>query len=143
VEASLGEPVAWLEAGQTVHTPSALSMLDRPVSYVIARRSAEGTPIQQLDYRFKDLVRPAAQDYPVDLRRAFDKAFSSSSCGNARDPVCAITFNNKEGGGRLSGGKLSLGDLWIPDDARGPALQMVKADENLGNGDPVFLVCLY
>jgi hypothetical protein len=143
VEAALGEPVAWLEAGQTVHTPAGLTMLDRPVSYVIAKRSAEGAPVQQLDYRFGDLVRPAAQDYPADLRKAFDKAFASSSCGKARDPVCAITFNNREGGGRLSGGKLSLGDLWIPDDARGPALQLVKADENLGNGDPVFLVCLY
>jgi hypothetical protein len=143
VEASLGEPVAWLEAGQTVHTPAGVTMLDRPISYVIAKRSAEGAAVQQLDYRFSELVRPADQDYSPELRKAFDKAFNSSVCGKARDPVCAITFSNKEGGGRLSGGKLSVGDLWIPNDARGPALQMVKADENLGNSDPVFLVCLY
>lgn len=143
VEAALGEPVAWLEAGQTVHAPAGLTMLEKPVSYVIARRSAEGERIQQLDYRFDGLIRPADQDYPPDLRKAFDKAFNSSVCGKDRDPVCAITFSNKEGGGRLSGGKLSVGDLWIPDDARGPALQLVKADEDLGNGDPVFLVCLY
>jgi hypothetical protein len=143
LEASLGEPVAWLEAGQTVHAPSGLAMLDRPVSYVIAKRPAEGSSIQQLDYRFNGLVRPGDQEYPSDLRKAFDKAFNSSVCGKDRDPVCAITFSNKEGGGRLSGGKLSVGDLWIPDDARGPALQLVKADESLGNGDPVFLVCLY
>ncbi|MXP40298.1 hypothetical protein GRI75_01400 [Altererythrobacter soli] len=143
VEAALGETVAWLEAGQTVHTPAGLTMLDKPVSYVIAKRSAEGERIQQLDYRFNGLIRPADQEYPSDLRKAFDKAFNSSVCGKDRDPVCAITFSNKEGGGRLSGGKLSVGDLWIPDDARGPALQLVKADENLGNGDPVFLICLY
>lgn len=143
VEASLGETVAWLEAGQTVHTPSGLTMLDKPVSYVIAKRPAEGRPIQQIDYRFSNLLRAANQDYPPDLRKAFDKAFSSSVCGKDRDPVCAISFSDSEGGGRLSGGKLSVGDLWIPDDARGPALQLVRADEDLGNGDPVFLVCLY
>jgi hypothetical protein len=142
-ETSLGETVAWLEAGQTVHTPAGLTVLGKPVSYVIARRPAEGRPIQQLDYRFGDLVRPYDQDYPLDLRQAFDKAFSASVCGKSRDPVCAITYSNKEGGGRLSGGKLSVGDLWIPDEARGPALPLVQADYDLENGDPVFLVCLY
>ena len=142
-ETSLGEPVAWLEAGQTVHTPVGLTVFGKPVSYVIAKRPAEGRSIQQLDYRFDDLVRPYDQEYPLDLRQAFDKAFSASVCGRSRDPVCAITYSNKESGGRLSGGKLSVGDLWIPDEARGPALPLVQADYDLDSGDPVFLVCLY
>jgi hypothetical protein len=143
IEATLGETVAWLEPGQTVHTPAGLTILGKSVSYVIARRPAEGSPIQQLDYRFGDLVRPYDQDYPLDLRQAFDQAFSASACGRSGNAVCAVAYSNKEGAGRLSGGKLSVGDLWIPDEARGPALPLVQADTDLENGDPVFLVCLY
>jgi hypothetical protein len=143
-ETSLGETVAWLEPGQTVHTPAGLTILGKQVSYVIAKRPAEGSPIQQLDYRFGDLVRPYDQDYPLDLRQAFDQAFSASACGTSRNPVCAVAYSGgREGAGRLSGGKLSVGDLWIPDEARGPALPLVQADYDLESGDPVFLVCLY
>lgn len=142
-EASLGETVAWLEPGQTVHTPSGLKVLDKPVSYVIARRPAEGRPIQELHFRLQGLVRPYDQEYPLDLRRAFDKAFSASACATSTPPVCTMVYDGKTGAGRLSGGKLSLGDLFIPDDARGPALPLVEADYDTENGDPVFLVCLY
>lgn len=142
-EASLGETVAWLEPGQTVHTPAGLTILGKPVSYVIARRSAEGGSIEELHYRFSDVVRPYDQAYAADLREAFDEAFSTSGCGGSRDPVCAVAYQNQSGAGRLSGGKLSVGDLWIPDEARGPALSLVQADYDLDGADPVFLVCLY
>ena len=142
-ETSLGEPAAWLESGQTVHTPAELTILGKPVSYVIAKRSAEGSRINELDYRFRDMIRTYDEEYPLDLRKAFDEAFAASACGTSRNPVCAVAYDNKAGAGRLSGGKLSVGDLWIPADARGSALPLVEADSELDNGDPVFLVCLY
>ena len=143
-ETTLGETVAWLEPGQTVHAPADLTMFGTPVSYVLVKRESDGGPIVELDYRFKDVVRAAGEEYPIELRRAFDEAFTSNSCGAGSNPVCTVAFNSRDGGqGRITGGKLSMGDLWIPDDARGPALPLVQQDFDAENGDPVFLVCLY
>lgn len=143
-ETTLGETVAWLEPGQTVHTPADLTMFGAPVSYVLVKRASEGGPIIEVDYRFKDVVRGAGEEYPIELRRGFDKAFTSDSCGARSNPVCTVAFNSKDASeGRITGGKLSMGDLWIPDDARGPALPLVQEDFDAENGDPVFLICLY
>jgi hypothetical protein len=140
--ASLGDPVAWLGAGQTVHAPAGLTMLGQPVAYVIAVRSGAdaSATLTELDYRLKGLNRPYGNRYTVDLRKAFDKGFAGSDCGGASNASCVVDY--KAGAnGDLSGSELSEGNITMPKDAHGDGLGPVKADYNLDGADPVFLIC--
>ena len=143
LEAALGEPVAWLGAGQTVHTPAGLTMLGQPVGYVIAKRSGEGAAIGELDYRLQGAVRAFGERYPDDLRRAFDKEAPGAGCGGSNGGSCVVGVNSRGEPGQLSGVELGQGNLSVPADARGPALALVEADYDLEDADPVFLVCLF
>ena len=143
LEAALGEPVAWLGAGQTVHTPAGLTMLGQPVGYVIAKRSGEGAAIGELDYRLQGAVRAFGERYPDDLRRAFDKEAPGAGCGGSNGGSCVVGVNSRGEPGKLSGVELGQGNLSVPADARGPALALVEADYDLEDADPVFLVCLF
>ena len=139
---SLGDPVGWLEPGQTVHAPAGLTMIGQPVAYVIAIRSSgdAAAPISELDYRLQG-NRPYGQRYTVELRKAFDKGFNGSDCasGNAS---CVVDF--KAGAaGEFSGAEWSEGNIAIPKEAHGDGLAPVKADYNLDGADPVFLICHY
>jgi len=140
---ALGEPVGWLGAGQTVHAPAGLTMIGQPVSYVLAVHAGSdaAAPITQLDYRLQGLNRPYGQRYAVDLRKAFDKGFTGSSCasGNAS---CLVDYKTNAAGD-FSGAELSEGDITIPKEAHGDGLAPVKADYKLDGADPVFLVCHY
>jgi hypothetical protein len=139
---SLGDPVGWLAAGQTVHAPAGLTMIGQPVAYVIAIRSSgdAAAPISELDYRLQG-NRPYGERYTVALRKAFDKGFNGSDCasGNAS---CVVDFK-ASAAGEFSGAELSEGNLSIPKDAHGDGLAPVKADYDLDGADPVFLVCHY
>ncbi len=140
---SLGEPVGWLGAGQTVHAPAGLTMVGQPVGYVLAVHSSAdaAAPITELDYRLQGVNRPYGERYAVALRKAFDKAFTGSNCasGNAS---CVVDYK-ASAAGDFSGAELSEGDITMPKDAHGDGLAPVKADYKLDSADPVFLVCHY
>nr|WP_166177590.1 hypothetical protein [Altererythrobacter segetis] len=140
---ALGEPVAWLGAGQTVHTPADLTMVGQPVSYVLAFRAsgAADAPVSELDYRLKGQTRPYGTRYAVDLRKAFDKGFNGSDCASGNNS-CVVDYK-ASAAGDFSGAELSEGNIAIPKDAHGDGLGAVKADYNLDSADPVFLVCHY
>jgi len=141
---SLGDPVAWLAAGQTVHAPAGLTMVGQPVSYVLAVHAsgAADAPITELGYRLQGVRRPYGARYPVDIRKAFDKGFEGSACGTANNTSCVVDYK-ANAAGELSGAELSEGDITMPKDAHGDGLAPVKADYNLDGADPVFLVCHY
>jgi hypothetical protein len=139
--AALGEPVAWLAAGQTVHAPAGLTMLGHPVAYVIGVH-ADGdaaAPITELDYRLQGLSRPYGDRYAVDLRKGFDKGFNGSNCGSANNTSCVVDYK-ASAAGDLSGAELSEGNITMPKEAHGDGLGPVKADYNLDGSDPIFLV---
>jgi hypothetical protein len=140
--AALGEPVAWLEAGQTVHAPAGLTMVGHPVTYVIAFHAGGTGPIAELDYRLQGLNRPYGDRYAVDLRKAFDQGFKGSNCGSAQNTSCVVDYK-ANADGDLSGAELSEGNISMPKEARGDGLAPVKADYDLDGSDPVFLVCHY
>ncbi len=141
--AALGEPVAWLATGQTVHTPAGLTMLGHPVAYVITFHAGDGTgPITELDYRLQGLNRPYGDRYSVDLRKAFDKGFEGSNCGSAQNASCVVDYQ-ANADGDLSGAELSEGNISMPKEAHGDGLVPVKADYNLDGSDPIFLACHY
>jgi len=143
LESSFGEPVAWLEPGQTVHQPAELTVVGQPVSYVLViRASGEGGPITELDYRLRGNTKPFGERYSVDLRQAFDKSFSASECGSARNVPCAVVFKSSAAD-QFNGAELSEGDLSIPKEAHGDGLPLVEADYDLADADPVFLACHY
>lgn len=141
---ALGEPVAWLGAGQTVHAPAGLTMLGQTVAYVIVvHASADAAaPITELGYRLQGLNRPYGNRYTVDLRKAFDKGFSGSNCGSGNSTSCLVDYKSNAAGD-LSGAELSEGNITMPKEAHGDGLGPVKADYNLDGADPVFLVCHY
>lgn len=142
--AALGDPVAWLEAGQTVHAPAGLTMVGRPVSYVIAFHAGDAGagPISELDYRLQGVNRPYGDRYTVDLRKAFDGGFKGSNCGSAQNTSCVVDYK-ASADGDLVGAELSEGNISMPKEAHGDGLGPVKADYNLDGSDPVFLVCHY
>ena len=141
VLASLGEPVGWLGAGQTVHAPPGLTMIGQPVAYVLAVRASgdAAAPVVELDYRLQGITRPYGDRYAVDVRKAFDKGFAGSNCASA-NASCLVDYK-ANAAGDFSGAELSEGNVTIPKDAHGDGLGPVKADYNLDGADPVFLVC--
>jgi hypothetical protein len=140
---ALGDPVGWLAPGQTVHAPAGLTMLGAPVGYAIVfRASADASaPITEIDYRLGTLTRPYGDRYAIDVRKAFDKGFSGSTCASANSS-CLIDAKTSTAGD-FSGAELSEGNITMPKDAHGDGLAPVKADYNLDSADPVFLVCHY
>lgn len=140
---SLGDPVGWLAAGQTVHAPTGLTMLGQPVAYVIAVRTSgdAAAPVTELDYRLQGIMRPYGSRYSVDVRKAFDKGFNGSNCASA-NASCLVDYKASTVG-EFSGAELSEGNVTMPKDAHGDGLGPVKADYNLDSADPVFLVCHY
>jgi hypothetical protein len=140
---SLGDPVGWLAAGQTVHAPAGLTMIGQPVAYVIAVRAGgdAAAPVTELDYRLQGLTRPYGDRYAVDVRKAFDKGFAGSNCASA-NASCLVDYKTNTAGD-FSGAELSEGNVTMPKEAHGDGLAPVKADYNLDSADPVFLVCHY
>jgi hypothetical protein len=140
--ATLGNPAATLGAN-TVHTPAGVTVLDLPVSYVIAHRASEGGPIAELHYRLQGAVRPFGERYPIELRKAFDKEAPGSECGGTKAVSCAVAVRSKGDPGHISGMELGPGDPALPNDKSAPAYALLEADYDIADGDPVFLVCLY
>jgi hypothetical protein len=144
IATALGEPVGWLAAGQTVHAPAGLTMLGQPVAYVIAMHAGgdAAAQITELDYRLQGLTRPYGDRYALDLRKGFDKGFTGSNCGSAKNTSCVVDYKTSAAGD-LSGAELSEGNITMPKEARGDGLGPVKADYDLDGADPIFLVCHY
>lgn len=145
LESSLGDVAATLKPGSEVYQPAGLTMVGAPVSYILVTRqdqSDEG-PIVRLDYRLGGVVRKFGDRYSPELRKAFDKGFTGSQCGSEKGVACVVSYQESSATRRLTGAELSSGELSIPKDASGPALPLVKADYDLDDADPVFLVCRY
>lgn len=142
--ATLGEPVAWLGAGQTVHAPTGMTMIGQPVAYVIAIHASgdAASPVTELGYRLQGISRPYGNRYSPELRKAFDQGFKGSNCGSGGNASCLVDYKTNADGD-LSGAELSEGNITMPKEAHGDGLGPVKADYNLDGADPVFLVCHY
>jgi hypothetical protein len=140
---SFGDPAAGLEPGQTLHRPAGLTIIGHPVSYVLVSRvgGSETGAVSELDYRLEGATRPYGERYPADLRKAFDKGFTGSNCGSGNSS-CVIAFTGSSAG-QIADAELSEGELSVPKEAHGDGLSLVKADLDLANADPVFLVCVY
>jgi hypothetical protein len=140
---TLGDPVGWLAAGQTVHAPAGLTMLGLSVAYVLVMRPSgdAAAPVAELDYRLQGATRPYGDRYEIDLRKAFDKGFTGSNCASA-NASCLVDYKTSTPGD-FSGAELSEGNVTMPKEAHGDGLGPVKADYNLDSADPVFLVCHY
>jgi hypothetical protein len=140
---SLGDPAAWLAPGQTLHRSAGLTIIGHPVSYVLVNRAggSETGAVSELDYRLEGATRPYGQRYPADLRKAFDKGFAGSNCGSGNSS-CVIAFTGGSAG-QIADAELSEGELAMPKGAHGDGLTLVKADLDLADADPVFLVCVY
>ena len=138
---ALGEPVGWLVAGQTVHTPSAQTMMGLPVSYIVVVHSggAADAPVTELFYRLQGSSKPFGQRFALDVRKAFDKDFPGADCEKTS---CSMGFKTTATG-QLVDAALSEGELSLPKEAHGDGLKLVKADMNLANADPVFVDCNY
>lgn len=143
LEATFGEVVAWPDAGQTVHAVQGLVVFEQPVAYVLAKRSAEGEPIESLNYRLQGLFRKVGQPHLKSLRNAFDAEFKGADCGESTQSTCGVLYDKVFGVGSFNGAEIGSGELWISDDARGPQLSLVEADFDLPDSDPVFVVCFY
>jgi hypothetical protein len=140
---ALGEAAGALDDGQTVYQPAGLTMLGASVSYVVAMRQPGKDPIEELDYRLGKSMRKYSERYPLDLRKAFDQAYSGSKCGGDKVTSCSIAFQSNAAAGRLAGVQLGEGSFEVPAGASGAAIPLVKEDFASDDQGPMFLVCLY
>jgi hypothetical protein len=139
-----GDPVGWLQDGQTVHQPTGVTILGAPVSYVVVTREAGKDTIEEIDYRFGGVTRKYTERYPLDLRKAFDGAYAGARCAGDKVTSCAVAFQaTSSSSGRLAGVELGEGPADVPASAHGPAIAQVKADYASDDQGPVFLACLY
>ena len=138
-EASFGEPVAWPDDGQTVHTPAGLKILDRPVSYVLVKRGGGGQ-IDEIAYRLQGMQRKVGQPHDSGLLKAFDEEFDGAKCAGVQQSSCGVAYRGDD---PFSGAQIGSGEVYVGSGARGPSLALVKADYDLLDADPVFLVCFY
>ena len=141
LEASFGEPVAWPEEGHTVHTLAGLTVLDRPVSYVLVKRDGAGGRIEEIGYRLQGMQRKVGQPHDPQLLKAFDDAFDKANCANSKESTCGVIY--RPDGRAFTGAQIGNGEVDIARSARGPSLALIKADYDLLDADPVFLVCYY
>ena len=138
LEASFGEPVAWPDEGQTVHTPAGLTALGHPISYVLVKRSSER--IEEIDYRLEGMQRKVGQPHDAQLLKAFDDEFDGAKCAGVKQSSCGVAYR---GDGPFSGAQIGSGEIYVGSDARGPSLALIEADYDLADADPVFLACFY
>lgn len=141
LEASLGEPVAWPDEGQTVHTPAGLTVLGHPVSYVLVKRGGAGGRIDEIGYRLQGLERKVGQPHDQRLLRDFDAEFDSADCADSKESSCGVVY--RPNGGTFTGAEIGSGEVYVARDARGPSLALIRTDYDLPDSDPVFLVCFY
>jgi len=137
----LGEPVAWPGDGQTLHTPAGLSVLDRPVSYVLVRHDDPAGPVSEIAYRLQGMQRKVGQPHDAGLLKAFDDEFDSADCAASKLSSCGVNYRSN--GKPFNGALIGSGELDVAGNARGPSLALVEADYDLMDADPVFLVCSY
>ena len=138
LEASFGEPVAWPDDGQTVHTPAGLTALGHPISYVLVKRSGER--IEEIDYRLQGMQRKVGQPHDAQLLEAFDDEFDGAKCAGVTQSSCGVAY---KGDGPFSGAQIGSGEIYVAGNARGPSLALIEADYDLADADPVFLACFY
>lgn len=140
-ERFLGEPVAWPDDGQTVHTPAGLTILDRPISYVLVKRDDPGGPISEIGYRLQGMTRKVGQPHEASLLKAFDDEFTAAKCADSTQSSCGVIYRPE--GRAFNGAEIGSGEVFVARGARGPSLALIKADYDLLDADPVFLVCFY
>ena len=104
LEASFGEPVAWPDEGQTVHTPAGLTALGHPISYVLVKRSSER--IEEIDYRLEGMQRKVGQPHDAQLLKAFDDEFDGAKCAGVKQSSCGVAYR---GDGPFSGAQIGSG----------------------------------
>jgi hypothetical protein len=140
---SFGDPVGTVDKGQTLHQLAGSTMLGQPSPYVVVTRTDGGDAVEEIDYRIGTVMHNYSELYPIDVRKAFDKAYPGGNCGGSKVTSCSIAFQGGGSAGRLAAVKLGEGAIDSPDDAQGPQAVLVKNDFGSDAAGPVFLVCLY
>ena len=142
VPATLGEVAGTPEDGRRAYMPTGLQMLGRDVSYVLVMTQGDGGPVEEIAYRIKDASRKAGSPPEASLAKAFDDAFRGGSCAGARTSSCGVAYDPDKTDG-FAGAELHSGRLWLEDRRTGPAIALIRADMNMADSAPVFLVCAY
>ena len=137
-----GAPAGNPEDGRTAYMPTGLTMLGREVSYVLVMRQGGDGPIEEVSYRLKDATRKIGSPPDGALSKAFDDAFYGGSCTKSKNSSCGVAYDPAKSEG-LSGAELNSGSLWLEDKVTGPAIPLIRADLNLPDAAPIFLVCVY
>ncbi len=139
---TLGEPAGNPEEGRTAYMPSGLQMLGHDVSYVLVMRDGADGPVEELAYRLKDMNRKIGSPPDSALSRAFDDAFQGGSCAKSKNSSCGVAYDPAQTDG-LAGAELNSGSLYLEDKVSGPAIPLIRADFNMTDAAPLFLVCVY
>lgn len=119
-----------------------LTMLGQSVPYAVVSWWEEddgGTAVEKVVYRLGSINRASGQDYPANLRQAFDRAYPDAYCG--RDPMLGCRSNGN--GGALQGARLTDWRTASVYDVEGPGAALYQADEALDDRWPALLVCDY
>ena len=137
-EETLGEVVGRPDKGQAMYTPAGMTMLERPVSYVLVAH--EGSKIDAIHYRLAGLERTIGEAYDGQLLKDFDDVFKGAECARSKESSCGVGYRGR---GDYSGAEVGSGELYVASDAEGSKIGMVEADYDLLDTAPVFITCYY
>ncbi len=138
--ASFGEVAAWPDDDIEMYTPAGLEILGHPVAYVLAKHRGENGKIDELDYRLQGMQRKVGQPHDAELLKAFDKEFQKADCAKSKQSTCGVIYRPDQ---PFTGAEIGSGEIDMGSKARGPKLDLVQADYDLLDSDPVFLACFY
>jgi len=88
--------------------------------------------------------REAGSQYPRDLRRAFDRAYADEDCEAGERFSCSAYMLDSSGEtGTLESAELIDARFYIQDEATGPGLRALRADDDMDGFAPAHLICEY
>lgn len=143
---TLGPEIARLSDSETVYRPPGLRLLGQPVPYVVVERygalgGALG-PIEHLSFRLGSQRRASGEGYSTALITAFNRAHPDDYPCEVDSLSCDVRSEDSAAFELLMA-KLGEADIYISDEARGPGLAAVRADDDMDMASPAYLVCEY
>lgn len=144
----LGPERAWLSDHDRVYQPAGLRMLGVPVSYVVVHRKEtfdRQDRINRVMYRLQGVARASGQQYPVAVRQAFDRLYGAHCATQSNNDSlhCFADLPLLDGVGQLAKATVDRDDFYIDDSASGAALALARADADMPDASPGYLVCTY
>ncbi|MGX7896245.1 hypothetical protein [Tsuneonella sp. HG222] len=140
--AGYGEPAGTPEAGRTAYMPAGLTMLGKDVPYVLVMRQGGDGPVEEIAYRLGGVNRKTGSPPEGAIAKLFDESFDGGSCSKTKNSSCGVAYDPPQADG-FSGAELNSGSLWIEGKPTGNAIGLIRADADMTEGGPLFLVCVY